>query len=82
MKSNINASSNSNLNAASFNPKANNVLNHKEEPTISTKYDEEKSEVWSQEQQALLEKALKEFNKDTLNRWDRISDFVPNKTKV
>lgn len=83
MRSNLN--SNTNLNAATWNTKPNNVvLNTKEEPTITTRLveTEEKTDVWTQEQQALLEKALKEINKDTPNRWERISEVVLNKTKV
>ena len=82
MKSNLNSLTNSSLNAASWNQKKGTVLNNKEEPTITTRLDAEKSEMWSQEQQALLEKALKEINKDILNRWDKIADTIPNKTKV
>lgn len=37
---------------------------------------------WSQEQQKLLEKALKEVGKDVPNRWDKIAECVPDKTKV
>jgi hypothetical protein len=83
MRSNLN--SNTNLNAATWNTKPNNVvLNTKEEPTITTRLveTEEKTDVWTQEQQALLEKALKEINKDTPNRWERIAEVVSNKTKV
>lgn len=82
MKSNFNSATNSGLNAATWNQKAGTVLNNKEEPTITTRLDVEKSEIWSQEQQALLEKALKEISKDIPNRWDKIADQIPNKTKV
>lgn len=82
MKSNLNSVANSSLNSASWNQKASTILNNKGEPTITTRLDVEKSEVWSQEQQALLEKALKEISKDIPNRWDKIADTIPNKTKV
>ena len=84
MKTNFNSSSY--LNAATWSQTKTTVLNHKEEPTISVKLDENsnetKSDDWSQEQQLAFEKALKEFNKDVLNRWDRIAEKVSNKTKV
>jgi DnaJ family protein C protein 1 len=38
--------------------------------------------VWSQEHQKLFEKALKEIGKDVPNRWDKIAESVPGKTKV
>jgi len=83
MKTNFNSSSY--LNAATWSQTKTTVLNHKEEPTISVKLDENsnetKSDDWSQEQQFAFEKALKEFNKDVLNRWDRIAERVSNKTK-
>lgn len=60
------------------------VLNHKEVPEPSVKLDENSNETkaeWSQVQQLKFESAIKEFNKETLNRWDRISEKVPQKSK-
>ena len=87
IRSNFNSSSHSILNANSYSQTKTNVLNYKEEPSISTKLDDganvpESNETWSQEQQLALEKALKEIGKDIPNRWDRIAESVSNKTKV
>ena len=74
------------LNNSTWSEKKTTVLNYKEEPAPSVKLDENfnetsSSDKWTQEQQAKLEKALKDFNKDTPNRWDRIAEQVSNKTK-
>lgn len=37
---------------------------------------------WSQEQQKCLEDALARFSKGHMDRWDRIAEHVPEKTKV
>ena len=81
MRSNLNSFSN--LNEATYTPKTNNVLNLKGEPQITTKLPEYNSNevMWTQDQQACLEKALKQIGKDTPNRWDKIASLVPNKTK-
>jgi hypothetical protein len=41
-----------------------------------------KSDHWTQEQQIALEKALKIITKETPNRWERIAEMVPDKSKV
>lgn len=43
---------------------------------------EEEVKKWSQQQQKALEEALARYPKGCLDRWDRIGDCVPNKTKV
>lgn len=86
MKSNFNSAEFSNLNASILNnPKS--TIDIKDEPTVSENHTEEPNsnttnENWSQDQQRSLENALKEFSKDTPNRWDRIAEKVSNKTKV
>ena len=37
--------------------------------------------VWSSEEQKLLEQALKTFPASTPERWDRIAEAVPNRSK-
>lgn len=88
MKTNINSSSHSNLNAKSWLQKIN-FIKIKEEPTIrvdETTTTENNNLLidgnWTQENQKLLEKALKDYPKDYPNRWDKIASCVPNKTKV
>lgn len=49
--------------------------------------DEEKKpsaadEVWTQNQQRLLELALQQYPRGTAERWDRIAKVVPGKSKV
>lgn len=39
------------------------------------------ADLWSQEQQDLFQKSLKDINKDTPNRWERIAECVPDKNK-
>lgn len=36
---------------------------------------------WTKEEQGLLEQAIKTFNNTTPDRWDRIAECVPNRTK-
>ena len=38
--------------------------------------------VWSQNQQKILEWALNQFPKGTAERWDKIAEHIPGKTKV
>lgn len=55
---------------------------------VKTKKDtllpEETKEVqsWNQDQQKALEEALLKYPKGCNDRWDRIAEHVPNKTKV
>ena len=44
--------------------------------------DDRKAKVWSQAEQKLLEQALSRVGKDAPNRWDRIAEMVPGKSKV
>lgn len=80
-----NFTSNNYLNNSTWSEKKTTVLNHKEAPEPTVKLDEnfnETSDKWTQDQQAKFEKALKDFNKDTPNRWDRIAEQVDHKNKV
>lgn len=43
---------------------------------------EENAKKWSQQQQKALEDALAKYPKGCTDRWDRIGECVPNKTKV
>lgn len=43
---------------------------------------EENAKKWSQQQQKALEEALAKFPKGCTDRWDRIGEYVPNKSKV
>lgn len=83
MKTSITSASHSSLNSSSWNGTQKRTVNVGDDPT--TRFDEVEAadeDTWSQDQQKLLEKALKEINKDTPNRWDRIAEQVPNKNKV
>lgn len=42
---------------------------------------EKESKVWSKEEQALLEQAIKSYPISTPDRWDRIAECIPNRTK-
>jgi DnaJ family protein C protein 2 len=42
---------------------------------------EPESKPWTKEEQALLEQAIKTFPNTTPDRWDRIAECVPNRTK-
>lgn len=42
----------------------------------------EENKKWNQTQQKALEDALAKYPKGCTDRWDRIADYVPNKTKV
>ena len=37
---------------------------------------------WSEEQEAALVKAMKQFGKELEDRWERVSEVVPGKSKV
>jgi hypothetical protein len=76
MKTNITSSLNSHLNANTWSQLSSNVEKDANDNITSTKDD------WSQDQQDLFEKALKQVNKDELNRWEKIAEFVPDKNKV
>ena len=53
---------------------------------IMTKRDDSDNEadnnVWSQEQQKLLENALKTVDKNCADKWEKISEMIPGKTKA
>lgn len=85
MKSNLTSSTLSNLNAATWNQTKSSV-HITEEPTQAVNYEQAQNDTnnnssWTQDQQTLFEKALKEIGKDTPNRWDKIAEAVPGKTK-
>lgn len=42
---------------------------------------EKENKVWSKEEQALLEQAIKTYPISTPDRWDRIAECIPNRTK-
>lgn len=44
--------------------------------------EDENVKKWSQTQQKTLEDALAKYPKGCAERWDKISDCVPDKTKV
>ena len=93
IKTNLTSALNTQLNAASWSNVQTKAVNVGDDPTISDKFVAEitnsesigekgsSSTVWSQEQQKLFEKALKEIGKDVPNRWDRIAESVPGKSK-
>ncbi len=82
-----NFSANNHLNASTWTD-AKTVLNRKEEPLPTVKLDENSNidettkDVWSQTQQVKFEEALKAIGKDATNRWEKIAELVPEKTKV
>ena len=47
----------------------------------NTKVDSD-SLVWSQNQQKILEWALTQYPKGTSERWEKIAEHIPGKTKV
>ncbi|XP_053677479.1 dnaJ homolog subfamily C member 2 [Anopheles nili] len=50
--------------------------------SASTKKDKEANRVWSKEEQALLEQAIKTYPVSCgPDRWDRIAECIPNRTK-
>ncbi|XP_058830327.1 dnaJ homolog subfamily C member 2 [Topomyia yanbarensis] len=55
----------------------------KEAPAKEVKKEkkEKESKVWSKEEQALLEQAIKTYPVSTPDRWDRIAECIPNRTK-
>jgi len=85
MKSNLTSSTLTNLNAAAWNQSKSSVQ-ITEEPTQAVNYEQAQNDTnnnssWTQEQQTLFEKALKDIGKDTPARWDKIAEAVPGKTK-
>ena len=44
--------------------------------------DEDNKKSWSQEQQKLLENALKAVDKNAPDKWEQIAEMIPGKTKV
>lgn len=51
-------------------------------PTTGKKDKKDKeSKVWSKDEQALLEQAIKTYPISTPDRWDRIAECIPNRTK-
>lgn len=49
-------------------------------PAKKDKKDKE-NKVWSKDEQALLEQAIKTYPISTPDRWDRIAECIPNRTK-
>lgn len=49
--------------------------------TKESKKDKKENKVWSKEEQALLEQAMKTYSTSTPDRWDRIAECIPNRTK-
>ncbi|XP_053690338.1 dnaJ homolog subfamily C member 2 [Sabethes cyaneus] len=45
------------------------------------KKEKAEAKVWSKEEQALLEQAIKTYPISTPDRWDRIAECIPNRTK-
>jgi DnaJ family protein C protein 1 len=86
IKSNLTSSNLSKLNASTWtSSNSTSQISIKEEPTQSEKLNSNLvgiDDKWSQEQQKLFEKALKEIGKDVPNRWDKIAEIVPGKNKV
>lgn len=50
-------------------------------PAKDAKKDKKENKVWSKEEQALLEQAMKTYSTSTPDRWDRIAECIPNRTK-
>lgn len=46
-----------------------------------SKKDKKENKVWSKDEQALLEQAMKTYSVSTPDRWDRIAECIPNRTK-
>lgn len=80
MKTNFSPSNFATLNAASWNQNSD-IDFVKDAPTISYATIEPEKKAWTQEQQALFEKGLKQFGKETVNRWEKISELVSGKNK-
>lgn len=61
------------------------MLKVKQEPNKTEDLCENKgldAESWSQNQQVILEWALKQYPKTTEQRWEKIAEHIPGKTKV
>jgi DnaJ family protein C protein 1 len=93
IKSSMTSTAHSQLNASTWSSSSSTAngggkVSITEEPTMSEKYLETNGTetvekcVWSQDHQKLFEKALKEIGKDVPNRWEKIAESVPGKTKV
>ena len=61
-----------------FSPKS---VDTEEENENNHQQASQEEDVWNQNQQKLLEMALKQFSKTTPERWDKIANCVPDKTK-
>jgi DnaJ homolog subfamily C member 2 len=47
----------------------------------ASKAESKEAKVWTKEEQALLEQAIKTYPVSTSDRWDRIAECIPNRTK-
>ena len=54
------------------------TLNH----SSSEKKEGQDSDLWSQNQQVILEWALRQYPKGTDQRWEKVADHIPGKNKV
>lgn len=61
------------------------VNGHAEKPEVKTNgtpaEPKVEQKVWTKEEQSLLEQAIKTFPVSTPDRWDRIAECIPNRTK-
>ncbi|XP_055608265.1 dnaJ homolog subfamily C member 2 [Uranotaenia lowii] len=53
----------------------------KEKESTKKEKKEKENKVWSKEEQALLEQAIKTYPLSTPDRWDRIAECIPNRSK-
>lgn len=51
------------------------------EPAVTAPANAEEAKGWSKEEQALLEQAIKTYPITTPDRWERIAECIPNRTK-
>ncbi|XP_061402353.1 dnaJ homolog subfamily C member 2 [Musca vetustissima] len=49
--------------------------------TVNSKTQKATSKAWTKEEQALLEQAIKTYPISTPDRWDRIAECIPNRSK-